>query len=214
MSYTTPFLAAVAAGLLLATAAGAQEPAGPPAADAPAANQLPADAPPADQPAEALPPPAEPPVALPVPSSVPAEVLLRLAREADDVWRVAVLVPASGRFGDRVALTQADLSRRLDRLARSEGVALPSAPSPEARRRAEILRAQPPEAVTASLGVLVRERYPDMIGTIEGWRDGPERAVADALLPPLRAELALAERLASPALTGTSGTAEGSASPR
>ena len=176
--------------------------------------------PPADQPAEALPAPAEPPEPLPAPSTVPVDTLRRLARAADDLWRVAILAterPAAAaalRFGDRVALTQADLGRRLDQLARSQGVALPGGPSSEAKRRVETLRAKPPDMVVDVLAGLVGQSYPDIMGTLEGWAGGPEHAVAEALLPPLREELDLAGRLGAPALTGSSGAAAGSASPQ
>ena len=206
MAFPTFTAAALAAGLALATvAAGAQEP---------------GEMPPADQPAEALPAPVEPAPALPEPSAVPADTLRQLARDADDVWRVAILAterPADGaavRFGDRVALTQADLARRLDQLAHSQGVALPDGPSPEAKQRADTLRAQPPDAFAGVLAALVRQTYPGIVGALEGWAAGPEHAVAEALLPALREELTLAQRLGAPALTGASGAAEGSASPQ
>lgn len=160
MAFPTLIVAALAAGLVLAAvAAGAQEP---------------GEMPPADQPAEALPPPAEPAPPLPAPSTVPEETLRRLARDADDVWRVAILAterPVDGaalRFGDRVALTQADLGRRLDRLARSQGVELPGGPSPEARQRAEMVRAQPPDVFAEALAALVRQIYPGIVGALEG----------------------------------------------
>ncbi|WP_448191420.1 hypothetical protein [Azospirillum sp. sgz301742] len=206
MAFPKRTVAAFAAGLMLAAfAAGAQEP---------------AEMPPADQPAEALPAPVEPPAPLPAPSTVSVDVLRQLARDADDVWRVAILSterPVDGvavRLGDRVALTQADFARRLDQLARSQGIALPGGPSPEAKQRVETLRTQPPGAFAGVLAALVRQSYPGMLRALEGWAEGPEHAVAEALLPPLREELALAERLGAPALSGSSGAVEGSASPQ
>ncbi len=205
MPLPKPIIAALIAGLTLtASAAGAQEP---------------EEMPPADQPAEALPAPVEPPPP-PVPSTVPPETLQRLARAADEVWRIAILATerpvdrTALRFGDRVAITQADLGRRIGELARSQGDEVPDGPAPEARQRMETLRAQPPEALLPMLAALVRQSYPGMVETLEGWADGPEHAVAEALLPPLREELEQAGRVGAPALTGSSGIATGTASPR
>ncbi|WP_431858028.1 hypothetical protein [Azospirillum sp.] len=158
--------------------------------------QDPADLPPADQPTEAVPPPAEPPP-LPPPAAVPTETLRRLARTADGLWRVAVL--GGGRFAGRVALTQADLGRRLDRLIRAQGAEPPG----EAPAGAETIRAQPAESLAAVLAVRVRQDYPGLIAALEGWTTGPEQAVAAALLPPLRTELDLAAGIPPPALTGS-----------
>ncbi|HYG85660.1 MAG TPA: hypothetical protein VD978_05340 [Azospirillum sp.] len=168
--------------------------------------------PPSAVPAEPLPdemtsgrpPPAEPR------SSVPPDMLRRLAGEADEVWRIAILASERARdrallrFGDRVALTQADLGRRIDRLARSQGLEAPAVPTPEAARRIASLRGKPPAAVAATLTTAIRQSYPRILNDLQGWTAGPERAVADALLPSLREELVLAERLGNPALTGSS----------
>ncbi|HYH37940.1 MAG TPA: hypothetical protein VD860_06940 [Azospirillum sp.] len=181
----------IAAGLALAaSAAAAQEPADVPAGEMP----------PADRPAEAVPPPAEPPP-LPPPAAVPPETLSRLARTADALWRVAVL--GDGRFAKRVALTQADLGRRLDRLIRAQGAQPPG----EAPAGVDTIRAQPAEVLPALLAARVRQDYPELIATLEGWTDGPEQAVAAALLPPLRTELDLAAAMPAPALTGAGTTA-------
>ncbi|PWC45754.1 hypothetical protein [Azospirillum sp. TSO22-1] len=176
----------IVAGLALAVSGGASG----------AGAQDPADPPPADQPAEAVPPPAEPPP-LPAPAAVPTETLRRLARTADELWRIAVL--GDGRFAGRVALTQADLGRRLDRLIRAQGAPPPG----EGPAGAEAIRAQPAESLAAVLAERVRQDYPALIVALEGWTAGPEQAVAAALLPPLRAELDLAAGMPPPALTGS-----------
>lgn len=214
-----------------AVPAWAQEARG--AGDPPAAAAQPAPEPepePGSSDAEGAPTTTEPALnevspGIPVPgqpvSNVPPDTLRRLSMEADLVWRLAILAsgrsrdPAVLRLGHRVALTQADLGRHVNRLARMLDIEMPAAPTAETAARIDALRRAPADAAATALTAEVRRSYPDMVGEIAGWTDGSERAVADALLPALRQDLEDVERLGGAPLTGSSGAAPAvTASPR
>jgi len=140
---------------------------------------------------------------------VPADTLLPLLRDAEAGWRVAVVIggraadPAVRRFADRVALTQADLARRLEWLAGAQEMALPVRPADVRAAEADALRAQAPGTLGPALADDVRGRYPRLIRTLEGWTAGLGFLVADSLLPTLREELEQAEHLTAPLVGGS-----------